>query len=225
MSNSIVLDITKVVDRQKKSKTYNIKLAILIVGILVFSSVTVAGLYNIPTFLFLGASLFVAVATVFIYNIPGSADKKFLKPYVDEMYSELNAQNYVFRGKNSNKNLNPWFSGSSGYLYGKGLTVAKDPSKGLTARKLEFQHAQKGVVFLSVERLSTQNVIFLQVVELDTNGEAVELELTENVIGTSAIIPVKLASKLPASAFRNVDPPVTKSGDSTVILPPSPQKL
>lgn len=179
MNQSIVVDITEVVEKQKESKNYNIKLAILLIGILVFCALTVAGIYNISSEIFYAAALIVVALTVLLYNIPGVRTRKFLKPYIDNMLRQLESKGFTYKDRRKNKNLNPWFSGASQYLYGKGLSLAKDSSKGLKARKLKFLTRGDEEVVLSVERLSSQNSVFLKVVELDKKGSPVEVELNE----------------------------------------------
>jgi hypothetical protein len=227
VKNNIVIDITDVVERQKKSKAYNIKLATLIIGILVLCALTIARLYDLPFELFIGGAVVILIGAVFVYNLPGAQDRKFLKPFIEKTQEQLKAAGFHYKDSARNKDLKPWFSPSSRYLYGKGLTITKDPAKGIDARKLSFMTDRNETVSLSVERLSTSGRILLQVVELDEHGNVVDHEdqapiagfgfssdLFENEANNAPLLP----PVAPAASF---DTPVQPAAQRpTPILPP-----
>lgn len=224
MTDHIVLDITDVVARQKSSKTYNIKLATLVIGILVLCSLTVARIYDLPNELFLGGAVVVLIVAALVYNLPGSADRKFIKPYVEKLENLLAGDGYYFKDKPKNKGLKPWFSNSSSYLYGKGLTIAKDPAKGLKARILTYATHAGDTVLLSVERIAAGNKVLLRVLEVDDQGEMVESSEAENhvlpVLTSSQSISLEPVSNDVAGMVYD-DEPIVPAPANAPILPPA----
>ena len=166
MNEDIVVDITDIVKQQKESKANRFKLAVLIVGILIFCTLTVAALYNLPNTLFLVAIAAVILITAFTYTIPSRQEKKFLAPYVAEIDEDLRARGYKFADTSSKKGLNPWFNSASAYLYGDGLVLKKSLTKGLKMRQIKFILNNEKVL-LTVERLVSQGATLIRVVPND----------------------------------------------------------
>lgn len=172
MNENIILDITDVVEEQKKSRAKRFKVSVLVISLIVLATLTVVAWYNVPEFwplVAIAVAIFVSVAT---YSIPGRRERKFMKPYIEELEEELNSRGYKFADSVTNKRFKPWFSSQSAYLYGDGLVLRKSLDKGLKMRTLKFtvdsvadKTARKRK--LTVERLMSGQSTLIKVISAD----------------------------------------------------------
>lgn len=171
MDENIILDITNVVEAQKKSRATRFRVAVLVISLIVLATLTFVAWYNVPDFwplVAIAGAIFGSVAT---YSIPGRKERKFMKPYIEEVREELNSRGYKFSDSVTNKNFKPWFSSQSAYLYGDGLVLRKSLDKGLKMRTLRFTVDSSDKAGrkrkLTVERLMSGGATVIKVIPAD----------------------------------------------------------
>ncbi len=184
----IIVDITDVVERQKKSNNYNIRLAVLIVAIVVLLAVA-AGIIvpslkdTVPVFaevapvlppwyVFAGIAAVAAILSVFIYNLPTSRDRKFNQPFIDAINNELSRNGFQFDDVKKKSNYTPWLSSLSKYIQGSGVRIRANMADGRKARIIKFLRLSRPIL-LSTERMGTKGSVLLHIVEVDVHGQLV----------------------------------------------------
>lgn len=196
--NDIIVDITEVVNRQQKASKYNIRLTVLIVGVVVLLAVAAGILMpslapSIPVFADLAAILppwpvfaiiagVTGVISVFIYNLPSSRDRKFNEPFIENITRELSNKGYVFDDDKKKTNLDPWLSSLSKYMHGGGVKLKPNMASGRKARTIKFLKNNIPVL-LSAERMGTRGSVLLHIVEVDGTGALLFNQIDDDDFG------------------------------------------
>lgn len=171
MNENIILDITDVVKEQEKSRSRRFKVSVLVVSLIVLSALTVVAWYNLPNYWPLAAIAVAVLVSVATYSVPSRKERKFMKPFIEELNEELASRGYKFADSITNKRFKPWFSSQSAYLYGDGLVLRKSLDKGLKMRTLKFTvdgaDKKDRKRKLTVERLMSGGSTIIKVIPAD----------------------------------------------------------